>query len=85
MSSEMRQPPLPMPFDNGVTPHQSWSEWTLLIFRILFGLTESGTTAQRPTKNLWIGRTYFDSTLGYQICVKTISPVVWVNGTGTTV
>ena len=41
-----------------------------------------GTTANRPTVNLQIGTTYFDTTLGIPIWYKGI---VWVNSSGTTV
>lgn len=46
---------------------------------------ESGTTTNRPTQNLYVGRIYFDTTLGKQINVKSISPTVWVDGNGTVV
>lgn len=45
---------------------------------ILFRLT--GTTAQRPTANLLVGYTYFDTTLGYPIYWNGTN---WVDGTGT--
>jgi hypothetical protein len=47
---------------------------------------QSGSTANRPTKSLWIGRRFFDTTLGYPVYVKQVKPsVVWVNGSGTPV
>lgn len=45
---------------------------------------QSGTTTQRPTPT-YIGQTHFDTTLGKPIWCKTISPIVWVDSTGTTV
>jgi len=50
---------------------------------IISSAQQSGTTAQRPTKVLWIGRRYFDTTLGKPVYVKTAAPVVWVDGVGT--
>jgi hypothetical protein len=45
----------------------------------------SGTTANRPTTNLFIGRPYFDTTLGKPIAIKSLGPTVWVDGVGTVV
>ncbi len=43
---------------------KAWSSWFTQAFQILFAVQQSGTTAQRPTSGLWIGRTYFDTDLG---------------------
>jgi hypothetical protein len=60
--------------------------WFAQAFLILFAVQQSGTTAQRPTKQLWIGRTYWDLDLDLPIWVKAISPaVVWVDAAGNTV
>lgn len=47
----------------------------------------SGTTAQRPTDGLEVGTPYFDTSLGFEIWVKTPSPApaVWVDATGAVV
>lgn len=55
--------------------------WYGAIGRLGNALTGSGTTAQRPIKGLWIGRPYFDTTLGYVIWY---SGTEWVDATGTT-
>lgn len=34
------------------------------VFRICAAVGEFGPTAQRPTEGLWVGRPYFDTTLG---------------------
>lgn len=44
---------------------------------------QSGITADRPKTNLWVGRRYFDTTLGYPVYVKT--EAVWVNSAGVVV
>jgi len=41
-----------------------WASFFSAVFNLLSGLTSSGTTAQRPTTFLFIGRTYFDTSLG---------------------
>lgn len=45
-------------------------------------MVQSGTTAQRPTRYLYVGMPYYDTTLGYEINVHTITPLVWHNGAG---
>ena len=63
----------------------AWMQWIQKVGLYAGSVSDSGTTAQRPTSNLYIGRQYFDSTLGYPVWIKTVSPVVWVNGAGATV
>lgn len=60
---------------------QVFSRWQ----KVILSVRQSGTTANRPTSGLWIGRTYFDTTLGKPIWVKTVGPTVWVNAAGTPV
>ncbi len=57
--------------------NQGWRNFFQAVFNILTALTMSGTTAERPTKFLWVGRPYFDTTLGQAIFLKTVSPIVW--------
>jgi hypothetical protein len=60
--------------------------WFSQAFLILFAAQQSGTTANRPTKQLWVGRTYFDTTLNLPIWVQAVSPaVVWQDAAGNTV
>ena len=49
---------------------------------IIVSAQQSGTTAQRPTKVLWIGRRYFDTTLGKPVYIRSVGPAVWVDGAG---
>ena len=46
---------------------------------------QSGTTANRPTTQVWVGRFYFDTTLNKPVWVKSVTPVVWVDATGAVV
>jgi hypothetical protein len=57
--------------ERGVTT--PWAAWFWQSYHLLFALGQSGTTAKRPTDGLWVGRTYFDTTLGKPI---------WYSGTG---
>lgn len=49
-----------------------FATWLLQAFRILFDLQNSGTTAQRPTVNLYQFKFYGDTTLGI--------PIWYING-----
>lgn len=63
-------------------PSEGWRNFIMAVYNICASLTQSGTTAQRPTKLLWQGRPYFDTTLGLPIWYKTAG---WVNATGAAV
>ena len=62
---------------------QPWSSVFSRWHTIIVSAQQSGTTAQRPTKVLWIGRRFFDTTLGKPVYLKSVGPVVWVDGVGT--
>lgn len=64
----------------GVAP--SWRNFFGAVFNICNALTQSGTTANRPTSMLWTGRMFFDTTLGKPIWYKTVG---WVDATGAAV
>ena len=85
MSSEINPPPTQSTFDTGDYPSRSWVEFSLVVFRLLSGLTESGTTAQRPTKYLYVGRRYFDTSLGANGKPIWYSGANWVDATSTIV
>ena len=66
---------------------REWASWFKIAFLILFADQQSGTTAQRPTTNLFPGRPYFDTSLGAhgkKIWVDK-SGSAWVDGTGASV
>lgn len=59
-------------------------EWRTLFSNLTLtvgAMTASGTTANRPTDFLWIGRMYFDTTLGQPVWYDGTG---WVDATGTT-
>jgi hypothetical protein len=62
-----------------------WDQWFSRVQRIVASVQQSGVTADRPTSGVWIGRTYFDTTLGIPIWVQSVGPVVWVDATGAAV
>lgn len=64
----INNPPHAQPLiENSGRSRVAWAEWFMQVFRICFSVQQSGTTADRPTKDLWVGRTYFDTTLNRPI------------------
>ncbi|MFN7611722.1 MAG: hypothetical protein ACK5QX_12440 [bacterium] len=68
--------------DQRMTASVPFLQWLSRINTIAQAVISSGTTAQRPTSNLWAGRTYFDTTLGKPIWYKGPG---WVDATGAAV
>lgn len=75
-------PPKRITVDTGAAVSRPWSAWFEQVFTMLFAAGQSGTTANRPTEGLWIGRPYFDTTLGYAIWYDGTQ---WVDATGAAV
>lgn len=77
------------PFDEAGNWTPSWLQWLARTHRAVLSVQQSGTTADRPTALLWIGRPYFDETLNIPIWVQAVpakpAPAVWVDSTGTPV
>lgn len=59
-------PPLqePIATEHGRFSGRSWIIFFTALYYLGDSVRQSGTTAQRPTTNLWIGRRYFDTSLG---------------------
>lgn len=53
--------------ENSGRARPSWMQWFVRVYLACFAVYDSGTTANRPTKDLWIGRPYFDVTLNRPI------------------
>lgn len=68
----------PIQDDTG-QPTRPWRQWINNVALAADAVQQSGTTAQRPTKNLWVGRPYFDTTLGYEVFYDGST---WVGGSG---
>lgn len=65
---------------------RSGAEWLNHMWLAANSITESGTTAQRPTTRLWLGRPYYDTTLNIPVFVNAVTPsVVWKDAAGNTV
>lgn len=83
MPDMISAPPVKTPVSDGKTNQQSWINWFQNVFYIAFSQSQSGTTSQRPTSVLWVGRRYFDTTLGKPVYIKSLGPTIWVDGVGT--
>lgn len=59
---------------------RAWVQWIDRVDRTVSAARESGPTANRPTSRLWIGRQYFDTTLGQPVWYDGSG---WVDATGT--
>jgi hypothetical protein len=73
----------PVVVEDKLTP--VWGSWVTRVHNAVSSLYQSGTTADRPTSLLWLGRVYFDTTLGYPVWVQSVRPTVWVDAAGTPV
>lgn len=59
--------------------------WFAKLQLIVSASVMSGTTANRPTQGLFVGRTYFDTDLTHPIWVQSLGPTVWADATGASV
>lgn len=66
--------------DPNVSASKPWLVWSSRVSQLLTWMQESGTTANRPTAGLYVGRRYFDTTLGYPVWYNGSA---WVNASGT--
>ena len=75
----MERPPL--------TPDipRPWAIWITNLWTLADSLGSHGTTAQRPLVGLFVGRCFFDTTLGKPVWLESVRPSVWVDATGTPV
>lgn len=69
----INSPPNQSPIsDDGINIGAQWKQFFSDIFGICRDVQTSGITANRPVKQMYIGRYYFDTTIGLPI---------WWNGT----
>lgn len=63
-----------------------WAAWFQRAHEIIRSLQESGPTANRPVRILWLGRRFYDTDLGQPVWVQQVKPtVVWADAMGTPV
>jgi len=63
----------------------AWSQWVTRTHNNAITAQQSGPTAERPDRLLWIGRQFFDTDLGHPIWLQSINPTVWCDATGAAV
>ena len=78
--------------DRGGELQRAYQKWFSSIQYYLspvgtYGATASrpvnaGTPGSNPSRPLYIGQSYFDTTLNKPIWVKSLNPTVWVDATG---
>lgn len=59
-----------------------WQAWFSRVHSIIVTGQQSGTTANRPTTQVWIGRQYYDTTLNKPVYVSSVKPIVWRDAMG---
>jgi hypothetical protein len=65
-----------------VRANRAWTGFIDSIFAVCFAQSQSGTTAQRPTVGLYVGRRYFDTTEGIPIFYN---GTAWIDAAGNSV
>ena len=84
----MSQPPLRESLNADQIP-RAWVSWFTEVGNLSATVSQSGTTANRPTSENFVGRTYFDTDLGHPVWISTIDSetkaVTWVNASGASV
>lgn len=80
-------PPVPRPnISTGGSLTPPWQSWFSVLASIVRPTGQSGATADRPGKGLYVGLSFFDTTLGKPVFVSVAGPpAVWVDATGTVV
>jgi len=78
----INNPPVGLIADDQGNVSQPWLQFFSGLGNIAQAITLSGTTAKRPVEYLWVGRPFFDTTLGKPIWFKSFNPNVWVDATG---
>lgn len=83
MTSRNFEQPGDLPISDGAgRVSVPWASWFTRVHAAVSALYQSGSTANRPTSMLWVGRVYMDTTLGKPVWVKSVKPTVWVDATG---
>lgn len=79
----MERPPENEPFYAPDRPTSvAWIRWFHKLWIVAGSVDGHGTTANRPTTNLFVNRPYLDETLGRPIWLKSVNPTVWIDATG---
>lgn len=74
------RPPIMQKDSANFTP--AWMGWLSQAQTILQDASASGATTDRPQTQLYVGKPYFDTTLGIPIWMKIPGTFTWVNAAG---
>lgn len=86
LNSSTPIPTRPHITEKGDRLDQRYQAWFGGIQQWLGPVGQFGLTAARPTKNLYIGLSYYDQTLGLPVFVHQISPsIIWHTAAGAVV
>lgn len=86
MSNNNFGTPVDLPIvDERRSASPSMSIWISRVHNAASALYQSGSTAQRPTTLLWVGRPFFDTTLNKPVWVASVRPTVWRDAAGAVV
>ena len=61
---------------------RTWAQWISWVHLTVSAMRQHGSTAERPTKVLWIGRQFYDDTLNRPVYVASVKPTVWRDAMG---
>jgi hypothetical protein len=65
------------------SPH--WGQWLQEVTRVTNNQQRSGTTLERPDKQVRVGDFYYDTDLGKPVWIDSVDPIVWHDGSGSVV
>ena len=78
--SLLNNPPILPVVDANGNAAPGWANFFSSVAQIVTAMTQSGTTAQRPTVFLWTGRMFYDTTLALPVFYKGPG---WIKADGT--
>lgn len=56
--------------------------WFAALHFVVNGITQSGATATRPTRGVFVGMQFYDTTLNKPVFASAINPIVWRDAAG---
>lgn len=62
-----------------------WAQWFTRVHQAVSAIYQSGPTANRPTSLLWVGRSFYDTSLNKPVYVSSVKPTVWRDASGAAV
>lgn len=66
---------------------RTWMQWFSRVHTVVSAAQQAGPTADRPTEKgeLWIGRSFYDTTINRPVYVAAVKPTVWRDAAGNVV